>query len=107
MFDMLVQILKDRIADTDLEYWVDKDAKLRYALTYAISAVNSRCGFKPENTTAIYPIKYKMNVLEGAVWYLGKIGAEGYSSTSENGVSVSWKETPEWLLSVAGGMCVC
>lgn len=103
---MLVQILKDRIADTDLEYWVDKDAKLRYALTYAISAVNNRCCFKPKNEI-LYPIKYEMNVLEGAVWYLGQIGAEGYSSTSENGVSVSWKDTPEWLLSVAGGMCVC
>ncbi len=106
MIDMLVDILKDRISDTDLEYWVDKDTKLRYALRYAISAINARCGFKPDDIVP-YPIKYEMNVLEGAVWYLGKIGAEGYASTSENGVSVSWKETPEWLLSVAGGVCIC
>lgn len=106
MLDTLVEELKERIADTDLEYWVDKDAKLRYALKFAIAAVNNRCGFKPTEVV-LYPIKYEMNILEGAVWYLGKLGAEGYSSTSENGVSVTWRDIPDWLQSVPGGIRVC
>lgn len=92
----LITLLKERIEDTDLAYYADKTAKLRYALEYAISAVNNRRGYEA-TSNAPYPTKYKMNVLEGAVWYLGKIGGEGYSSTSENGVSISWQDIPDWL----------
>lgn len=94
--DELIALLKGRIEDTDLAYYADKDSKLKYALEYAMSAINNRRGYEPTSEHP-YPNKYKMNVLEGAVWYLGKIGGEGYSSTSENGVSVSWQEIPDWL----------
>ena len=103
--DELIILLKDRIEGTDLAYYADKDGKLKYALKYAISMVNIRRGYKPTETEPFEP-RFEMNVLEGAVWYLGKIGAEGYSSTSENGVSVSWKELPEWLSTISGGVAV-
>ena len=103
--DELIELLKSRIEDTDLAYYADKDGKLKYALKYAISMVNNRRGYKPTETEPFEP-RFEMNVLEGAVWYLGKIGAEGYSSTSENGVSVSWKELPEWLSTICGGVAV-
>lgn len=103
--DELIKLLKDRIDGTDLAYYADKDGKLKYALKYAISMVNNRRGFKPTENEP-FESRFEMNVLEGAVWYLGKIGAEGYSSTSENGVSVSWKELPEWLSTICGGVAV-
>lgn len=103
--DKLITLLKDRIDGTDLAYYADKDGKLKYALKYAISMVNNRRGFKPTDNE-LFEQRFEMNVLEGAVWYLGKIGAEGYSSTSENGVSVSWKEMPEWLSTICGGVAV-
>ena len=103
--DELITLLKDRIEGTDLAYYGHKDGKLKYALKYAISMVNNRRGYKPTETEPFEP-RFEMNVLEGAVWYLGKIGAEGYSSTSENGVSVSWKELPEWLSTICGGVAV-
>ena len=103
--DELIKLLKDRIDGTDLAYYADKDGKLKYALKYAISMVNNRRGFKPTENEP-FESRFEMNVLEGAVWYLGKIGAEGYSSTSENGVSVSWKEIPEWLSTICGGVAV-
>lgn len=104
--DELVELLRDRVTDTDLAYYADKDGKLRYALKYAISMINNRRGFKP---TADEPFenRFELNVIEGAVWYLGKLGAEGYASTSENGVSVSWKEIPEWLGTICGGVAIC
>lgn len=103
--DKLIKLLKTRIENTDLAYYSDKDGILEYALKYAISMVNNRRGFKPTENEP-FEQRYEMNVLEGAVWYLAKIGAEGYSSTSENGVSVSWKELPEWLSTICGGVAL-
>lgn len=104
--DELVEILKDRIADTDLAYYSDKEGKLRYALKYAISMVNNRRGFAPTDKEP-FEKRFEMNILDGAVWYLSKIGAEGYTSTSENGVTVSWKDMPEWLSTICGGVFIC
>ncbi len=97
--DELIASLEARIEDTDLEYYAGKPAKLRYAIDYAISAVNLRRGFSPTEEE-LFEARFRMNVLEGAAWYLAKIGAEGYASTSENGVSVSWQEMPDWLRQV-------
>lgn len=102
----LVELLRARVQDTDLAYYADKDGKLLYAIKYAVSAINNRRGFKPTDDEP-FEKRYEMNVIEGAVWYLGKIGAEGYASTSENGVSVSWKELPEWLSTICGGVSLC
>jgi len=104
--DELVQVLKGRIEDTDLAYYSDKENKLKYALKYAISMVNNRRGFTPTEEEP-FEKRFEMNILDGAVWYLAKIGAEGYASTSENGVSVSWKNLPEWLSTISGGVCIC
>lgn len=104
--DDLLSLLRSRVEDTDLAYYADKDGKLLYALKYAVSMINNRRSFMPTESEP-YEKRYEMNVIEGAVWYLGKIGAEGYASTSENGVSVAWKELPEWLSTVPGGVFVC
>ena len=62
----LVEMLKARIEDTDLAYYLDKDAKLKYALKYAISMINNRRGFAPTETEP-FEKRFEMNVLDGAV----------------------------------------
>lgn len=88
------EVLRSRILGTDLEQFAYNDQLLRYALNYAESEILNRRG-----SDAMEP-KYQINKLEGAVWYLAKIGAEGAQSVSANGVSVTYKEVPDWLLSV-------
>lgn len=80
----------------DLQRYVDDDIRLQFALDVAISKVNERRGYTGDG----YEERFRTNVLQGAIWWLGKQGAEGYSSTSENGISVNWQEVPDWLGSV-------
>lgn len=80
----------------DLEQYKDDDIRLQFALDVAVSKVNERRGYRGEG----YEERFRTNVLQGAIWWLGKQGAEGYSSTSENGISVNWQEVPDWLQSV-------
>lgn len=91
--------LREIISVGDLAQYMDNDVLLNHALSYAASEVNKRRGYDPGNGPE-FEAKYRNNVIEGAIWRLGRIGAEGYSSTSENGVSVTWREVPEWLSSV-------
>lgn len=92
--------LKAIISVGDLAQYVDNDILLNHVIAYAISEINKRRGYEAGNGPEYEP-RYRSNVIEGAIWRLGRIGAEGYSSTSENGISVQWKEVPEWLQSVA------
>lgn len=91
--------LKAIISVGDLAQYVEQDILLNHALAYAVSEINKRRGYEAGDGTAYEP-KYRSNVIEGAIWRLGRIGAEGYSSTGENGVSVTWREVPDWLQSV-------
>lgn len=91
--------LKAIISVGDLAQYMDNDILLNHALAYAISEINKRRSYDAENGPE-YEEKYRRNVIEGAIWRLGKIGAEGYASTSENGISVNWQEVPDWLGSV-------
>lgn len=88
------EVLRRRILGTDLEQFAYNDSLLQYALDYAESEILKRRG------SDALEAKYRINRIEGAVWYLARIGAEGAQSVSENGVSVSYQEVPDWLISV-------
>lgn len=88
------EVLRRRILGTDLEQFAYNDPMLQYALDYAESEILKRRG------SETFEAKYRINRIEGAIWYLSRIGAEGTQSVSENGVSVSYQEVPDWLLSV-------
>ena len=90
-----IEQLKAILPD-DLQRYSEDRPRLQFAVNYAISQINDRRGYRGEG----YESKFRTNVLQGALWWLGKQGAEGYISTSENGVSVSWQEVPDWLVSV-------
>ncbi len=70
---------------TDLEMFAGDEAKIIFALEYAASEVNLRSGFSADESMPYLP-KYRMNVIEGAIYRLSMIGNEGQSSFSENGM---------------------
>lgn len=88
------EVLRARMSGTDLEQFLYNEPLIRYALDYAESEILKRRG-----ADSLEP-QYRVNKLEGAIWYLAKIGAEGAQSASANGVSFTYKEVPDWLLSV-------
>lgn len=92
--------LKAILSVGDLARYIENDILLNHALSYAASEINHRRGSVRQTGGLSYEPQYRSNVINGAIWWLGKIGAEGYSATSENGVSVTWREIPEWLQSV-------
>lgn len=91
--------LKAIISVGDLAQYIDNDILLNHALAYAISEINKRRGYEAADGQQ-YESKYRVNVIQGAIDWLGHIGAEEYTSFSENGVSGAWKEVPSWLQSV-------
>lgn len=93
-------LLKGRIRDTDLERWIGDDAKLDVALAYAAAEITIRA------RKACVPPEYLICQVEGAAWYLGKMGVEGAASVSENGVSITYKDVPDWLRCVTPGLGV-
>lgn len=80
----------------DLKRYIDDDNILNMALSYAASEVNKRRGYTGEG----YEPKYHINVLQGAVDWLGRLGGNEFQSFSENGVSANYREIPSWLESV-------
>lgn len=86
-------ILKAIIKGTDLEY-KDED-KIEYALAAAQSDIANIVG--ADNLP-----KYLYNQIEGAKWYLTRIGVEGETYHSENGVVRTFGsiEMPYWLSSI-------
>lgn len=89
-----IDTLKALIAGTDLARYSSNDALLNYALSYAESEI-----LKRRNADELED-QYSVNQIQGAIWYLSRIGAEGAESVSENGVSVTWQKVPDWLQSV-------
>lgn len=89
-----IETLKELLTGTDLEKYKENIVQLQFALSWAESEI-----LKRRNTDKLEN-KYLVNKIQGAVYYLSKIGAEGASSVGENGVSISWEEVPKWLLSV-------
>lgn len=100
------ELVLARIKGTDLEQFADDEDKILFALEYAASEVNLRSGFSADKFTPYLP-KYRMNVIEGAIYRLNMIGNEGQSSFSENGIGGNYREIPQWLLSVVPRLGVC
>lgn len=93
-------VVKMRIRGTDLEIFADNDELIEYALAWAESEINKRRNYRPKEGQPDMEKKYISNKVEGAVFYLSRIGAEGTSSVTENGISVIWKAVPDFLESV-------
>jgi hypothetical protein len=89
-----IDTLKALITGTDIDRYAGNDTVLDYALSYAESEI-----LKRRNATVLED-QYLNNQIEGAKYYLSRIGAEGYKSTAENGVTITWKNVPDWLQSV-------
>lgn len=81
-------------AESDLARYVSNDDLLNYALSYASSEILKRRG------TDTLEDQYLPNQVEGALYWLSRLGAEGAQAVSENGTSTTWKNVPEWLGSV-------
>ena len=89
-----IATLKALITGTDLARYAGNDTLLAYALSWSSSEILKR------RNVAVLEDQYLVNQIEGAKYYLSRIGAEGYKSTAENGVTVNWQDVPEWLASV-------
>lgn len=89
-----MSLLKMSITNTDLEQYLEDEAKLEYAVNYAKDEIVNRYGVDDFSKV---PAKYDRYVVEGAKWYLAMIGAENQISMSENGISRMYKDTPDWL----------
>lgn len=89
-----LDILKMLITGTDLERYKNDDERLNYALSYAENEILKRSGSDSLGN------EYLVNQMEGAVYWLSRIGAESAQSAGENGVSIAWQEVPDWLRSV-------
>lgn len=98
--DEYLILLKAIIAGTDLEFATD--AQLDYALNLAYNDVEAKVG----NDDIIY---YKYNIIEGAKWYLARIGVEGETQHTENGVTriFASMENPVWLSTIIPKVTVC
>lgn len=84
----------------DLKQYSGNESIMRLALAYSTSEVNKRSGYKGEK----YDPKYRNNVIQGAIWKLERLGGEGLASYSDNGISASYKDVPEWLQGVVPGL---
>lgn len=81
-------------AETDLARYKNSDDLLNYALSYAEGEILKRRGADTLEG------QYLTNQVEGALYWLSRLGSEGADATSENGTQITWKDTPEWLQSV-------
>lgn len=90
------------ISNTDLEVYVKESEKLDYAVEFAKRSIANRCGCAIEQI----PDTYSMNVVEGAKWYLSRIGTEGEIRNVENGITREFKTIPDWLKSVVPAVTV-
>lgn len=99
MYEDLLSQLKAVISVSDLRQYLNNEDLLRYAIEWAISEINSRRNHIPTEEVPFEP-RYRNNVVQGATDWLSRIGGEEYQSSSDNGVSVSFKAIPSWLLSV-------
>lgn len=81
-------------ADTDLARFASNEALLNYALSFAASEINKR------RSSDTLEDQYLGNQIEGAKWYLSRMGTEGTVSISENGEQTVYADVPPWLSGV-------
>lgn len=89
-------LLKVSISNTDLQAYLDDDEKLEYALMFAKNSILARLN----SDYVDVPDKYGIQVIEGAKWWLAREGSEGEIANSENGISRTYKDIPDWLSSI-------
>jgi len=93
-----VEELKTVLEPTELGRFAEDEVTMEHAVKFAINMVNQRRAFTPAGTLIEeYEPAYRQNVIDGAIWYLRKLGGEGFQSMSENGVSIQWQAVPDWL----------
>lgn len=80
--------------NSDLSRYADNDDILTYALSYASSEILKRRGADTLED------QYLGNQIEGALYYLSRIGTEGAQSISENGEQTVYKDVPPFLANV-------
>lgn len=81
-------------AESDLSRYSTNDALLQYALDWASSEILKRRGVDTLED------QYLMNQVQGALYFLSRLGTEGAYSTSENGEQTVFQQTPGFLQSV-------
>ena len=96
-------MLETVIANTDLDIYINEDDKLDYAISWATQQIKNRLGLGDDINV---PARYDFNIIEGAKWYLATEGAEGEVSHSENGISRTYKSTPDWLARIPAKVSV-
>lgn len=82
-------------AESDIARFADNESLLNYALSFAASEI-----IKRRNPNAPLEDQYIPNQVEGAKWYLSRMGTEGVASISENGEKTEYSKVPDWLSSV-------
>jgi hypothetical protein len=82
MFELLEK-LKVKCVARGLEY---SDDVLTSELEDAIAVVNERRGYVPSPSSP-YEVQYKSLIVKMALYAITKIGAEGETAHSENGIS--------------------
>lgn len=81
-------------AESDLARYASNEALLNYALSWAESEILKRRGADALED------QYLTNQIEGAVYWLSRLGTEGAESISENGEQTVYKKVPDWLIGV-------
>jgi hypothetical protein len=81
-------------AESDLARFTGNDNLLNYALSWASDEILKR------READTLEDQYLGNQIEGAKWYLSRMGTEGADSISENGEQTVYSKVPGWLLSV-------
>lgn len=84
------------LVNTDLGIFTEDDAKIDFAIQFAQNEVANRYG----DTVANIPAKYDTNIVNGAVWFLARMGSEGESQNVEGNVTRVYKDMPDWLKTV-------
>lgn len=89
--DTLKMLVK---AESDISRFADNEDLLNYALSWASSEILKRRGADTLED------QYLTNQVEGAIYWLSRLGTEGATSISENGEQTVYSDVPPWLLSV-------
>lgn len=84
------------IVNTDLGAFTEDNGKLEFAIDFAKGEVANRFGC----AVADIPAKFDANIVNGAVWFLARMGSEGETQNSEGNVSRVYQEIPDWLKSI-------
>lgn len=85
-------------AESDLARFAGNDDLLNYALSWASTKILKR------RDSDTLEDQYLGNQIEGAKWYLSRMGTEGADSVSENGEQTVYSKVPDWLAEIVPRM---